>query len=95
MVGYFQVVGFLQRLLPFHRMMEGAKLSRDESWGKCLTYTKAIFARIYDGRTVSTDRTPVTMLYGMLLSSKLLEAFVALGWIRHPDISSALVVASL
>ena len=31
----------------------------------------------------------------MLLSSELLEAFAALGWIRHPGVSSALVVASL
>ena len=35
------------------------------------------------------------MLYGMLLSSELLEAFAALGWIGHPNVSSALVVASL
>ena len=35
------------------------------------------------------------MLCGMLLSTELLAAFAALGWIRHPDISSALVVASL
>ena len=31
----------------------------------------------------------------MLLSTELLAAFAALGWICHPDISSALVVASL
>ena len=70
-VGYFQVVGFLQSLLPFQRMMEGDELSRDESWGKCLTYTKAIFSRIYDVQTVSADRTPGTMLYEMLLSSEM------------------------
>ena len=35
------------------------------------------------------------MLYGMLLSTKLLALFTAIGWICHPDILSALVVASL
>ena len=60
-----------------------------------MTYTTAIFARIYEVQTVSSDRTPGSILYGMLLSTELLAAFAALGWIRHPDISSALVVASL
>ena len=73
--------------------MTGAALTQGDAWKKCLTYTKAIFSRIYEVRTVSSDRTPGSMLYGMLLSTELLAAFAALGWIRHPDISSALVVA--
>ena len=94
-VGYFQVVRFLQLLLPFQRMMEGSELGRDKSLRKCLTYTKAIFAQEYDVLNGSVDRTPGAMLYGMLLSSELLKAFATLGWIRHPGVSSALVVASL
>jgi hypothetical protein len=35
------------------------------------------------------------MIYGMLRATQLLESFAELGWIRHPDVSSALVVASL
>ena len=31
----------------------------------------------------------------MLLATQLLEAYSEVGWIRHPDVSSALVVASL
>ena len=93
--GYFQAVGFLESIIPFQRMMTGAALTQGDAWKKCLTYTKAIFSRIYEVRTVSSDRTPGSMLYGMLLSTELLAAFAALGWIRHPDISSALVVASL
>ena len=34
------------------------------------------------------------MIYGMLLATQLLEAYSEVGWIRHPDVSSALVVAS-
>ena len=93
--GYFQAVGFLESIIPFQRMMTAAALTQSDAWKKCLTYTKAIFARIYEVRTVSSDRTLGSMLYGMLLLTELLAAFAALGWIRHPDISSALVVASL
>ena len=35
------------------------------------------------------------MIYGMLLATDLLEEYSTLGWIWHPDISSALVMASL
>ena len=35
------------------------------------------------------------MLYGMLVASELLDAFADLHWIRHPNVSSALVVAAL
>ena len=33
-VGYFQLVGFLQSLLPFQRMIEGVELGKEESWLK-------------------------------------------------------------
>ena len=46
-------------------------------------------------RTVSVDKTLGAMIYGMLQATQLLEVFAALGWIRHLDISLALVVASL
>jgi phage tail sheath gpL-like len=36
-----------------------------------------------------------SMIYGMLRATQLLGAYADLGWIRHPDVSSALVVASL
>ena len=93
--GYFQAVGFLESLMPFQKMMTGAGLTSIESWKKCLTYSKAIFNRIHDVRTLSSDRTSGSMLYGMLFATELLGLFATLGWIRHPDISSALVVASL
>ena len=35
------------------------------------------------------------MLYGMLKATVLLEGYVAVQWIRHPDVSSSLVIASL
>ena len=62
---------------------------------KCLTYSKALFLRIYEVRLVPDDSTLGAMIYGMLRATQLLESFAELGGIRHPDGSSALVVASL
>ena len=94
-LGYFQAVGFLESLLPFNKMMRQAGLSEEEAWGKCLTYAGAVFTRIYEVRTVASVRTIGSMLYGMMRATKLLQSYGELGWIRHPDVSSALVVAAL
>ncbi len=42
-----------------------------------------------------TDRTLGGMDCGMMQATCLLEAYGKLGWIRHSDVSSALVIASL
>ena len=94
-LGYFQAVGFLESLLPFDKMMTDAGLNGEQSWKKCLTYSCAVFARIYEVRTISADYTLGTMIHGMLAATQMLQAYGDLGWIRHPDVSSALVVASL
>jgi len=94
-MGYFQAVGFLESLLPFHKMMTQAGLSDEEAWGKCLTYARAVFARIFEVRTVASVHTVGSMLYGMMRSTQMLQGYGELGWIRHPDVSSALVVAAL
>ena len=94
-LGYFQAVGFLESLLPFNKMMEQSGMSPGESWKKCLTYARAVFTRIHEVRTVSTEHTAGSMLYGMMRVTRMLESYGELGWIRHPDVSSALVVAAL
>ena len=94
-LGYFQAVGFLESLLPFHKMMNQAGLGEDEAWTKCLTYARAVFARIFEVRTVASVHTVGSMLYGMMRATQLLQGYGELGWIRHPDVSSALVVAAL
>ena len=93
--GYFQVMGLLESLLPFNKMMTSAGLAEQEAWKKCLTYCRAVFNRIHEVRMVSTDRTLGGMFYGMMQKTCLLESYGKLGWIRHPDVSSALVIASL
>ena len=94
-LGYFQAVGFLQSILPFDRMMTGAGLSSSESWNKCLTYVKAVFTRIFKVHTVSEYKSLGSMIYGMMRATYLLESYTEMGWIRHSDVSSALVVTSL
>ena len=71
--GYYQAVGFLQSVLPFNRMMTGAQIDMETAWDRVLGYTKAVFARIHEVRTVSMDRTQGGMIYGMLLSSQMLR----------------------
>ena len=93
--GYNQARSFLNSLKPFHTMMTNAGLGVEESWKKCFSYAKAVFTRIYNVRTVSKRLSPGAMLYGMLRATMLLEEYVAVQWIRHPDVSSSLVIASL
>ena len=88
-------MGFIESLLPFNKMMTATGLAEQESWKKCLTYCRAVFYRIHEVRTVSTDRTLGVMVYGMMQVTCLLESYGKLGWICHPDVSSALVIASL
>ena len=93
--GYYQAVGFLESVLPFNRMMTGAQISTDTAWDRVLGYTKAVVERIHEVRTVTMDRTQGGMIYGMLLACQLLEGYALLGWIRHPDVSSSLVISVL
>lgn len=93
--GYFQSTGFVDSIMPFYKLMTEAGLSNSEAWAKCLTYAKAVFKRIFDVRKLSLIKTLGGMIYGMLKSTTLLEGYAVLGWIRHPDVSSALVLASL
>jgi hypothetical protein len=94
-LGYFQAVGFIDSILPFNKMMVDAGLDEPNSWLKCLTYARAVCYRIFEVRTISKDRTVGAMIFGMMNATVLLEGYGTLGWIRHPDVSSALVVASL
>ena len=93
--GYWQACGFLKSLIPFYEMMTGAGLKKDDAWAKCLTYSRAVFEHVYEVRSTSADKTPGAMIHGMLRSTQMLQSYMELGWIRHPDVSSALVVAAL
>ena len=85
----------MESILPFNRMLTGAQIEGATAWDRVLGYTKAVFSRIHEVRTVSMDRTQGAMIYGMLLATQLLEGYALLGWIRHPDVSSSLVISAL
>lgn len=76
-------------------MLTGAQIGGSTAWDRVLGYTKAVFSRIHEVRTQSMDRTQGAMIYGMLLATQLLEGYALLGWIRHPDVSSSLVISAL
>ena len=93
--GYIQARSFLESFLPFYKMLMETGLSQKKAWQKVLTYATAVFKRVSEVRTVSSVVNDGVMLYGMLASTTLLDAFCDLDWIRHPDVSSALVLAAL
>ena len=93
--GYYQAVGFMESILPFYRMLTGAQIDSGTAWDRVLGYTKAVFDRVHVVRTTSMDRTQGGMIYGMLLATQALEGYALLGWIRHPDVSSSLVISAL
>ncbi len=60
-----------------------------------LTYITAVCKRVKEVRTTVNIKHDGARLYGMLLLLDLLDAFSDLDWIRHQDVSSALMVAAL
>ena len=76
-------------------MMTNAGLGTAEAWKKVLTYATAVFKRVHAVRTITSVMTDGARLFGMLKSIDLLDAFSKAEWIRHPDLSSALVIAAL
>ena len=93
--GYNQAKSFLESLLPFHKMMTNAGLSESEAWKKVLTYVTAVFMRVGQVRTITMAMNDGTRLFGVFKAIELLDEFADMAWIRHPDLSSALVIAAL
>ena len=76
-------------------MMTQAGLSKAEVWLKCLAYARAVFMCVHKVRTVTSVHSVGSMLFGMMRVTVLLQAYGELGWICHPDVLLALVVAAL
>ena len=66
-----------------------------KAWKKVLTYATAVFKRVHAVHTITSVMTDGARLFGVLKSIELLDAFAEAEWIRHPDLSSALVIAAL
>ena len=69
--GYFQAIGFLESVHLFYLMTKTVEMMGSEAWAKCLAYSKALFLRIHKVCTVGDEKTPGTMIYGMLLATQL------------------------
>ena len=60
-----------------------------------LTYTMSIFQQFHRVRTLTTDETSEAVLFGIMQATDLLEEYAKSEWVCHPDVSTAMVLASL
>ena len=96
MRGYHQATGLLHSIAPFYRLMLSAGLTSAQAWSsKTLTYLRAVFDRIHSVRSLSSEKNAASMLFGMMRATELLDTYGQLEWVRHPDISSAMIISAL
>jgi hypothetical protein len=94
--GFYQADGFLEAIVPFYNLMTGANAGAKDAWdNKMLTFVLEVWERVQAVRTVTSESTSASMIFGIMKATDLLDRYSELGWIRHPDVSSALVIASL
>ena len=62
---------------------------------KMLTYVTAVWERIHSVRTITSEQTAGSMIFGMMKATDLLDEYGKLEWIRHSDVSAAMVITSL
>jgi hypothetical protein len=93
--GNHQALGLLESVSPLYRLLTGAGLTAELSWSKVLTYLKTVFDQVQKVRSITREPTPHAMIFGMMKATEMLEDYGHLEWIRHPDVSSALVISAL
>ena len=60
-----------------------------------LTYTMSFFQQVHRVRTLTTEETPEAMLFGIVQTTDLLDEYAKSEWVCHPDVSAAMVLASI
>ena len=60
-----------------------------------LTYTMSIFQQVHRVCTLTIDETSEAMLFGIMWATDLLDQYAKSEWVCHPDVSAAMVLASL
>jgi len=94
--GNYQAVAFLESLLPFHDTLVEAGIESKTGWNdQILTYVKAVGDRVQTTRSILREGTPASMLMGMFRATKMLDRYVELDFVSHPDVAMALVLAAL
>ena len=55
----------------------------------------SVFQRIHCIQTLTTEENPEAMLFGITQATDLLDEYAKSEWVCHPDVSAAMVLASL
>ena len=94
--GYYQATSFINSITPFYKLLTAAGLTTAEAWGnKMLTYAMSIFETTHKARTLMSEGTTSTFLFGIMKATVMLDEYVKAEWIKHPAISATMVLASL
>jgi hypothetical protein len=94
-LGSAQVLAFADSLKTMYTTLLKAGFSDKNAWDRVLTYVKSVFENVHKVRTLVKSHTPGSMLMGMFKATLLLEEYRKLEFVRHPYVSSALVIASM
>ena len=94
-LSYDQCVAFLESLAPLFKTMKTGGLGDDEAWSRVLVYTKALLEDIKIVRALSVEKDCGAMIWGSFRTAELLNEYMRLRWIQHPQVSSILAPTSL
>ena len=94
-LSYDQAVAWLESLTPLFKTMKTGGLADDEAWSRVLVYTKALMEDIKTVRSLSLEKDCGSMIWGSFRTTELLNEYMRLRWIQHPQVSSILALTSL
>jgi hypothetical protein len=92
---YEQACGWLESLAPLYKTMKKGNMSSPLAWHCCLVFTKALFEDIKTVRHVSAERDEAAMIWGSLRTTELLQEYVRLKFVQHPQVSSILALTAM
>ena len=94
-MSYDQAIAWLESLTPLFKTMKTRGLADDEAWSRVLVYTKALMEDIKTVRSLSLEKDCGSMIWGSFRTTELLNEYMRLRWIQHPQVSSILALTSL
>jgi len=94
-LSYDQEITWLESLNPLFKTMKTGGLADDKAWSRVLVYTKALMDDNKTVRSLSLDKDYGAMIWGSFRTAELLNEYMRLRWIQHPQVSSILALTSL
>ena len=93
MLSYDQATAWLAPLNPLFKIMKTGGLSNDEAWNRVLVYAKALFEDIKTVRALLAEHSAGAMIWESFCTAELLNKYICLRWLQHPQVSSILALA--